>query len=529
MRPDSDVEVLDVESVFADELAARLDALAHERREDLFALDRVVDPHLKQAAQVRGHRRLPELVRVHLAQALVALDGRVLHGRGLQVRQHVERTLHLVRRPLALDHERRVVVLLQLARQAAVAPVLRTRRQLDVDLALGLGALPEVDREGGVVRVADHLRIQVRLPEAAADLIHRGLVPEVVLGVERVPGVAEDFDHLVAPQPPQHPLVHPREYVEAGQIVAQRPLLEIPPGGAVAADPQGHALGRDAHHLAEELRVVLDVGFLATALDAIQRRLRDEHVALVDQVAHLPEEERQQQGADVGAVHVGVGHQDDLVVAQLRKVEVFRDASAEGRDHGADLLVRQHLVVARLLDVQDLALQGQDGLVAAVAALLGGAARRLALDDEQLGTLRVALLAVGQLAGKPRRIERSLAPRQVARLARRVAGPGRLDRLGDDALRHRRIALEELAEMLVDGGDHLALDVAVELALRLALELRLRQLHADHGGEALPDVVAGQAELRALDQVGTLRVGVDRQIRRLFERPKDTMLFTRKY
>jgi hypothetical protein len=40
-------------------------------------------------------------------------------------------------------------------------------------------------------------------------------------------------------------------------------------------------------------------------------------VPALDQLRHLPEEEGQQQRADMGAVHVGIGHDDDLVVAQL--------------------------------------------------------------------------------------------------------------------------------------------------------------------------------------------------------------------
>src|SRR6185437_1917722 len=115
------------------------------------------------------------------------------------------------------------------------------------------------------------------------------------------------------------------------------------------------------------------------------------------------------------------------------------DAGAEGGDKGADLLVAQHLVVARLLDVEDLALQRQDGLVAAVAPLLGGAAGALALDDEDLAARRIALAAVGQLARQAAAVERALAAGEVARLARRLARPRRLDRLVDDALGHRRI------------------------------------------------------------------------------------------
>ena len=40
-------------------------------------------------------------------------------------------------------------------------------------------------------------------------------------------------------------------------------------------------------------------------------------IALLDQGPHKAEEEGEQQGADVGAVHVGIGHDDHLVIAQL--------------------------------------------------------------------------------------------------------------------------------------------------------------------------------------------------------------------
>jgi hypothetical protein len=71
----------------------------------------------------------------------------------------------------------------------------------------------------------------------------------------------------------------------------------------------------------------------------IERRLGDIEVAALDQLRHLPVEEGQQQRADVGAVDVGVGHDDDLVVAQLLDVEVVAaDAGAERRDQRADLV-----------------------------------------------------------------------------------------------------------------------------------------------------------------------------------------------
>ena len=90
----------------------------------------------------------------------------------------------------------------------------------------------------------------------------------------------------------------------------------------------------------------------------------------------------------MAAVDVGVAHQDDLVVADLGDVELLADAGADGRDERLDLVVLQHLVDAGPLDVEDLAPDGQDRLGARVAGLLGRAAGRVALDDEQLGTRR---------------------------------------------------------------------------------------------------------------------------------------------
>ena len=143
-------------------------------------------------------------------------------------------------------------------------------------------------------------------------------------------------------------------------------------------------------------------------------------------------EEGHQQRPDVGAVNVRVGQQDDLVVAQLGDVEGLADARAQRDDQRPDLLAREHLVDARLLDVEHLAEHRQDRLEVAVAALLGGATGRVALDDEQLAARRVALLAVGQLAGQGAPLERALADDEVARLARGLARSCRRERLLDD-------------------------------------------------------------------------------------------------
>src|SRR5580704_11556721 len=69
-----DVEVLHVEGVFFDELAASFDVFAHERGEDLFGGGDVLQLDLQECAAGGIHRGLPELRGGHLAEALVALD-----------------------------------------------------------------------------------------------------------------------------------------------------------------------------------------------------------------------------------------------------------------------------------------------------------------------------------------------------------------------------------------------------------------------------------------------------------------------
>ena len=135
--------------------------------------------------------------------------------------------------------------------------------------------------------------------------------------------------------------------------------------------------------------VVLQVHLLLADLGGVQRRLAEVDVATVDERAHLPEEEREQQRADVLAVDVGVGHDADLVVAALLDVELLAHAAADGGDERLDRLVLEHLVEAGALDVEDLAADREDRLGERVARGDRGAAGRVALDDEQLALLAV--------------------------------------------------------------------------------------------------------------------------------------------
>src|SRR5690606_25704877 len=105
-------------------------------------------------------------------------------------------------------------------------------------------------------------------------------------------------------------------------------------------------------------------------------------------------------------------------------------------------------------DVEGLAAQRKHRLVLAVAALLGRAAGRVALDDEQLAQRRVLLLAVGELAGQAGDVERTLAAGQVAGLARGLARPRGVDDLAGDRPGFVRMLLQELLQARAEGVLH---------------------------------------------------------------------------
>ena len=91
-------------------------------------------------------------------------------------------------------------------------------------------------------------------------------------------------------------------------------------------------------------------------------------MSFLDQVGEELEEESEHQQPDVHTVHIGIGSDDDFVVAELVE-SVF---NIERRLQTVELFVLIHYLFGQSVAVKRFASQGEDGLGTYVAALGDG-------------------------------------------------------------------------------------------------------------------------------------------------------------
>ena len=174
-------------------------------------------------------------------------------------------------------------------------------------------------------------------------------------------------------------------------------------------------------------------------------------------------------------------------------------ARADHLDDRCALGVLEHVGERTPSDVEDLAADRQQRLELGVARELGGAERRVALDDEQLGAVVVGA-AVGELR-RQGRAPSAFLRRWVSlcsRAAIRVLAAATIfsSTARACALSSRVGFRRALSSRLTTSGRSWRRR-GTEHLLGLALELWLGQPHGDHGGEALEDVVLDDGSSRS--------------------------------
>ena len=254
------------------------------------------------------------------------------------------------------------------------------------------------------------------------------------------------------------------------------------------------------------------VAFLTTLLHKVERRRGDINVAVLDEGTHVAEEEGENQGGNVASVHIGIGHDDDLVVTEFLKIEgvaVLRraDGDTQCRIDVLDFLTVEDAMFGSLLHIQDLTTEREDGLEVAVTALLGGSACGVTLHEVEFALFRHLRRAVGKLAGEAAAAEGGLALHLLTGLAGGMTRRGRQNHLAHNLLRIPRMLLKVVFEHVAHRLTDNALNLAVtQLGLGLSLKLRFRHFHGDDGGKSLTEVVARNLDLVLLEFVEHLVV-----------------------
>ena len=206
------------------------------------------------------------------------------------------------------------------------------------------------------------------------------------------------------------------------------------------------------------------------------------------------------------AVDVGIGHDDDAGIAQVLFAVLRAGAAADRLHQIGELRVGGQLVLGGGGDVEDFSAQRENGLGLAVARLLGAAAGRVALDDEQLGAFGGGVGAVGELAGQPQLLDRGLA-RDFLLGAAAQPLVGALDDEVQQLVGLQGIARQPVVERVLDRLFDDALGFGGgEAVLGLALEFRLAHEHREHHGGAHHDVFGDDAggALALADALGVI-------------------------
>ncbi len=162
-----------------------------------------------------------------------------------------------------------------------------------------------------------------------------------------------------------------------------------------------------------------------------------------NQLGHLSIKKSHQKSPYMRSVHIGIGHDDDLMITEFiqTKIRLF-DACSKRRNDDTDLFALQDLIKSGFFHIENFAFQWQNCLVTAITSLFGRAAGGISLHDKYFTLSWIPLLTIGQLPWKGSRFKNAFAPGQLSSLTSSFTGSGRIKNFCDDFFRNRRIFLK---------------------------------------------------------------------------------------
>ena len=91
----------------------------------------------------------------------------------------------------------------------------------------------------------------------------------------------------------------------------------------------------------------------------------------------------------MGAVHIGICHDDDLMVSEFADIKIIMDSRSKSCDHRLDLRIAVDFVKAGFLYIEDLSSKRKDCLSRTVSRCLSGTAGGISLYDVDLTVFRI--------------------------------------------------------------------------------------------------------------------------------------------
>ena len=216
-------------------------------------------------------------------------------------------------------------------------------------------------------------------------------------------------------------------------------------------------------------------------------------------------------------VDIGIGHDDNLMIAQLADVWCLRvffcsDGHAKRTENVGDFLIVENLMLHRLFNVKNLTAQRKDGLMHTVTAHLCRTACRVSLDDKQFAILCRVRLTVGQFARQSATAKRRLALDAHTGLVGCLTRTGCKRHLLHDGAGLLRMLLKIYAQRLADcrlnGSDNL---VVAEFCLCLTLELRLQHFYRNNRCQSFTEIGRIDCHLLFLKNLGVVGIFLQRR------------------
>ena len=102
----------------------------------------------------------------------------------------------------------------------------------------------------------------------------------------------------------------------------------------------------------------------------------------------------------MGTVHIGISHDDDLMISEFADIKIIMDSCSKRCDHGLNLGIAVYLVETGLLYIENLTSQREDCLGCTVSRGLCGTAGGISLYDINLTIFRILVRAVCQFSRK---------------------------------------------------------------------------------------------------------------------------------